>query len=384
MEKDLAHNLMSRDFTINSIGLRLTDIFEKRVLTFIDPANGLQDLREKLIRVTTPVSLERDPVRILRALRFTKKYQFTLEALSEGLIHKLKEKMLTSPWERIRNEFFLILSQPDIEESLSDLERHGILTLLLPEWYAISTSKQNSIAAVPCWEQSLKTAHYAALILDNIHHFFPRHAVLLQNYFKEEIEGGIQRGTLLTFVALLHSLALSGERSFNQTASSHNHSHQLKKTIRSITRRFKLSRNTDRTITTIIRATNQFPILFPSVYFPERSSYRFMKDIDGPVLDTLIFTLADTIPVNLASPYEITTLPVFETVNTLIAYYFQEFFRKTTLPLINGNEIMRILNLKPGKKVGELLDMIKTAEREGSLSTKEEALRLIIAEGAED
>ena len=109
-----------------------------------------------------------------------------------------------------------------------------------------------------------------------------------------------------------------------------------------------------------------------------------MKDLDGPVLDTLIFALADSLAVSSVTPDEITTLPLFERVNTLVTYYFQEFSGNTTLPLLNGDEIMRVLDLKPGKKVGKLLEKIKSAEREGFLSTKEEALQLIISEGSED
>ncbi len=370
MEKDLTHNLMSRDFTINSIGLRLADIFEKKELTFIDPAKGLKDLRDNRIMVTTPTSLEDDPVRILRAVRFARKYHFTLDASTAELIKKVKDKILASPWERIRNEFFLILSQPDISGSLSDLERHGILALLIPE--------------CPIREYALKIAGATSRILENIPTYFPQHTDALQSYFKEEIEGGIQRGTLLTFIALLHSLAPSGAESVSHTNPSHNHPNTLKKTIRPITKRFKLSRNTDRTITTIILATNQLHTLFPSNGIPERSRYRIMKDIDGPVLDTLIFTLADSLAASSITPDEISTLPLFETVNTLMTYYFQEFSGNTTLPLLNGDEIMRILDLKPGKKVGKLLEMIKSAEREGSLSTKEEALQLIISGGSED
>jgi tRNA nucleotidyltransferase/poly(A) polymerase len=384
LENDLTHNLLSRDFTINSIGLRLADIFVERELTFIDPANGLEDLRNKHIRVTTPTSLERDPVRILRALRFTRKYHFTLDTSTETLIHMIKEKILKSPWERIRNEFFLILSQPDISESLSDLERHGILILLLPECYSFPPSKQKTTSAFPGWERTIKTAHFSTFILENIHRYFPQHAASLQSYFKEEIEGGIQRGTLLTFTALLHRLEQSGEGSLNQTNPAQMQPYQLKKTIRAITKRFKLSRNTDRTITTIIQTANQLPTLFPSKDLPERSAYRFMKDMDGPVLDTLIFTLADALTKHSVLPDEITTLPFFDTVNTLMAYYFQEFSKKTTLPLLNGDEIMRVLDLKPGKKVGKLLELVKSAEREGSLSSKEEALQLIIAEGSEE
>ena len=167
-----------------------------------------------------------------------------------------------------------------------------------------------------------------ALILENIRTYFPQHTDALQSYFKEDIEGGIQRGTLLTFTALLNSLDHSGAESVSHTNPSHNHPNNLKKTIRPITKRFKLSRNTDRTITTIILATNQLPTLFPSKDIPERSRYRFMKDIDGPVLDTLIFTLADSLAVSSITPDEITTLPLFETVNTLMTYYFQEFSGK--------------------------------------------------------
>ena len=384
MEKDLTHNLMSRDFTINSIGLRLADIFEKKELTFFDPAQGLKDLKDNRIRVTTPTSLELDPVRILRAVRFARKYHFTLVASTARLINKVKEKILESPWERIRNEFFLILSQPDISGSLSDLERHGILALLLPECASIQPSTTKKTSAFPLWEHTLTTSLFLVLILENIHTYFPQHAEALQSYFKQEIEGGIQRGTMLTFTALLHSLDHSGVESVSHTNPSHKHPNNLKKTIRPITKRFKLSRNTERTITTIILATNQLPTLFPSDDIPERSRYRFMKDIDGPVLDTLIFALADNLAASSVTPDEITTLPLFDTVNTLVTYYFQEFSGNITLPLLDGDEIMRVLDLKPGKKVGKLLEMIKSAEREGSLSTKEEALQLIITEGSED
>ena len=368
-EKTLNHNLMDRDFTINSIGLRLDDIFEKGELTFIDSAHGLKDLRDNRIRVTTPTSLEDDPVRILRAVRFARKYHFTLEASTEKLIYEHKEILITSPWERLRNEFFLILSQPDVSESLADLDRHGILTLLLPEC---------SLGGY-----TLKTASTISLILENITHYFPHHAAKLESYFKEDIDGGIHRGTLLPFTALLHSVVHSGIESVNDAHPSHNHPDHPKKKIRHIIKRFKLSRNTDRIIYTVIQAYNQLPTLFPSKDFPERSVYRFMKDINGPVLDTLIFALAHTVSVSSSTPEEIITIPLFETVNSLMSYYFQEFSKNTTLPLINGDDIMRVLDLKPGEKVGKLLEMIKTAEREGSISTTEEALELIISEGAE-
>jgi poly(A) polymerase len=385
LDADLIENLLNRDFTINSIGIRLADIFEKKGLTFIDPSNGLNDLREKRIRSTAPGALQDDPLRILRALRFSVKYHFKLDPSTETQINELKRALLTCPWERIRNEFFLILSQRDSAESLTQLDRHGILPLLLPECEAIKHLKQHEINGASLWKHTLKTVHTTELMLTEIDPYFPQHAELLRNYCNEEIEGGIQRRTLLIFSAFLHILCLAGQEGMTENYSSNNHNGRLKVTIREITKRLKLSRLTERTITTILCYSAQFPARFSSQALSERSLYRFMKDINGPVPDTLILVLAHTLatasgPVTQNS----TTGPAAETVQVLMNYYFKEFAQNIPVPLLAGNDIMRVLNLKPGKKVGDLLERVKAAEREGTISTREDALRLVISEGQKE
>ena len=132
--------------------------------------------------------------------------------------------------------------------------------------------------------------------------------------------------------------------------SSNNHNGRLKVTTREITKRFKLSRLTERTITAILWYSAQFRARFSSQSLSERSLYRFMKDINGPVPDTLILVLAHTLatasgPVTQNS----TTGPAAETVQVLMNYYFKEFAQNIPVPLLTGNDIMRVLDLKPGK-----------------------------------
>ena len=113
----------------------------------------------------------------------------------------------------------------------------------------------------------------------------------------------------------------------------------------------------------------------------ERSFYRFMKDINGPVPDTLILVLAHTLATSSDPLKDSTAVPVRETVKVLMGYYFKEFSQKRPAPLLRGDDIMRVLDLKPGKKVGDLLELIEAAEREGTISSKEDALHLLISGG---
>jgi tRNA nucleotidyltransferase/poly(A) polymerase len=377
LEDDLILNLMSRDFTINSIGISLAGVFEKRELTFIDPSNGLNDLGEKKVRTTAPSALRDDPLRILRALRFTLKYHFKLAPSTATQINELKTELLRCPWERIRNEFFLILSQPDSAGSLTQLDRHGILPFLLPECDTMKHLKQNDFNQDSLWNHTLKTVHTTELILTKIDHYFPQHAESLRYYFHEERGGDIPRRTLLIFAALLHILYHSGQGEMIGKLPSNNHTHQLKPIIRKITRRFKLSRRTEKTITAILTYHTQFATRFPSKSSSERPFYRFMKDINGPVPDTLILVLAHALVAGSDPLQDSTTVPDEKTVKVLMNYYFEEFSQKRPVPLLTGNDILRILDLKPGKKVGDLLEMIKAAEREGTISSKEDALELL-------
>ncbi len=182
-------------------------IFEKRTLTFIDPARGLDDLQKRYMRVTSPTSFNHDPVRMLRAVRLSRSGNCTLLPQTENLIKDQKMLLLTSPWERIRNEFFMILkSTAGVSSSLEELDRLGLLTLLIPELEKMKGLHQGIHHFYTLWDHSIKTAHFTDGILNDLERFFPRHAPALANYFSEELEDGIIRGTLLVFTALLHDM----------------------------------------------------------------------------------------------------------------------------------------------------------------------------------
>ena len=385
-EGNLNRDLINRDFTINSIAINLADIFEKNTLAFIDPARGLDDLQKRYVRVTSPNSFNDDPVRMLRAVRLSRTGNCTLVPQTENLIKDQKILLLTSPWERIRNEFFMILkSTTAASSSLEELDRLGLLSLLIPELEKMKGIDQGMHHYYTLWEHSIKTAHFTDAILNDLERFFPRHVAALANYFTEELEEGIRRGTLLIFTALLHDMGKPAARTAgNGTAHFFHHDRLGMKINQEIAKRFKLSRKTSRIITTVTRHHMRPLNLNQLKKVSARAQFRLLRDLDGAVLDTLVVACADALATRAPSPVTGDSIPpLLKTVSMLMDYYFQGSSHDTVIkPLLNGNEIMEALHLKPGKEVGVLIELIKEAERSGRITTTEEARALIAAEHA--
>jgi tRNA nucleotidyltransferase (CCA-adding enzyme) len=120
----LKDDLFRRDFTINAMAI---DISRNNFGRLIDFFNGGEDLRSKKIRVLHLLSFIDDPTRILRAIRFEKRYNFgieprTLSYLREAIKLKMLEKVQP---QRLRNELILTLKE---NQPLKQIKRIGELT----------------------------------------------------------------------------------------------------------------------------------------------------------------------------------------------------------------------------------------------------------------
>jgi len=108
----LEDDLKRRDFTINALALSLNEEDYGKLLDFFE---GIKDLRNKRIRILHPLSFIDDPTRMLRAIRFEKRYGFVLEPQTLKLLKEAsRDKMLerVQP-QRLRDEVILILEEKD-------------------------------------------------------------------------------------------------------------------------------------------------------------------------------------------------------------------------------------------------------------------------------
>ncbi|MDX9992815.1 MAG: CCA tRNA nucleotidyltransferase [Anaerolineales bacterium] len=135
----LADDLARRDFSINSLALRLSDS------ALIDLHNAQTDLKNGLIRVLHPHSFLDDPTRLYRAVRYEARYSFKIDSATLSLIPPALVLIERLSAERLRHELDLVLQEACPARSLARLAELGLLEAILGnvlDW-------QSSLAAQP-------------------------------------------------------------------------------------------------------------------------------------------------------------------------------------------------------------------------------------------
>ncbi len=134
LEKDLER----RDFRCNSMAIRLRDG------ALIDPFGGLEDIRARRLRLTSPQAFPEDPLRVLRAARFASVLKFSIDPTIYEIAREIDLGGLSV--ERINDELFkILLLSPRPSVGLEELFRLGALRQLFPELYRLTLSIQDSL-----------------------------------------------------------------------------------------------------------------------------------------------------------------------------------------------------------------------------------------------
>lgn len=122
-------DLFRRDFSINAMAVSIN---KHNFAKLFDYFNGLKDLNEKKIRILHKLSFIDDPTRLLRAVRFTERYGFSLEKLTRRLFNEAKKlNMLHRVTKhRVRDEFILMLKEARVLNMLKRLNKLYGLTFI--------------------------------------------------------------------------------------------------------------------------------------------------------------------------------------------------------------------------------------------------------------
>ena len=119
-------DLYRRDFTINALAIKL---FPKPY-KIIDPLNGFDELKNKSIKIIHDKSFQDDPTRIFRTLRYTSRLDFAIDKTTHKAIKRDMQHIKDISGQRIKNELFKFLSEPNIYKSLSYLSVYNVLKVI--------------------------------------------------------------------------------------------------------------------------------------------------------------------------------------------------------------------------------------------------------------
>jgi len=146
----LSDDIKRRDFTINAIYISIN---KENFCQIITP-QFYRDLKNKVIRVFHKKSFEDDPTRILRALRFSARFDFRIEGGTEDLLKKAVRKNLLEKIsaQRLRKEFFLMFEEPQPHKNIRKLFEYKLNKFLLP-FAKFEKTLKNLEFACEIWEK---------------------------------------------------------------------------------------------------------------------------------------------------------------------------------------------------------------------------------------
>ncbi|APV45395.1 poly(A) polymerase [Dehalogenimonas formicexedens] len=383
----LADDLMRRDFTADAMAAPLTipELTGNR-LAIIDPANGLADTRNLILRAVSPGVFQSDPARLLRGVRLSAELGFAIEPETEKLIAENAALCQNVAGERTREDLVKLFSLPSMDSVVDYLDRLGLLTRIFPE---LEPSRGVDQPIEHAWDvlgHQFKTVQSLDWVLRRgPWNYAPVEAQKLipwtktvQNYFESTVNSGACRTALTRLAALIHDIAKPETKTLapNGRVRFYGHPGRGAETAVSMLTRLRFSQKEIKFIAAMVelhmRPTQMGP---DSIQPTPRAVYRFNRDAGDAAVATLYLSLAD----HLAARGPTLQLDNFAEHVKIVTYVLSERDRQQAEApdrLIDGNDLQSRFGLKPGPELGRILEELAEARATGEISTHEEGLEL--------
>lgn len=390
---DLEEDLQARDFTINALA------YDLKTDSIIDPLDGAQDLRAKIIRACSPASFSDDPVRILRAVRQAAAFEFRIDKGTRELMKQANNLLVRVSPERLRDELFKILDGPKPDASLRALEMLGALPYFLPELVPMKGVQQSAPHIYDVWTHTLAVLANLEDILsvlrigysaEETNDLFTglltvrlgRYRGQLADHFGHSLNKERSLKTLVFLAALFHDVDKPRTKTIDETGRFRFFDHETlgAETAAERARGLNLSNDEIKRVEAIIK--NHMRVhAFASRLEGEKQSpsrkaiYRFFRDSGPAGVDVVLLSLADVRGTRGPSLTQDTWIAYLDVARILFENYWERPREVVAPPrLLDGNELIKELGIEPGPVVGRLLEGIRENQAAGRISDRNQAL----------
>ncbi len=344
-------DIKRRDFTINALAVSVN---KKDFCKLIDLFDGLKDLKSKLIRtpIDPVITFDDDPLRIMRAFRFASQLNFKVAPEIISAAKKLKNRLSIVAQERITTEFLKILSSEKPSVGLKLLYESEVLQVIFPEIYNLGGVEQR----------------------DDYHHkdVFLHTCIVVDNISKNTDK------LWLRFAALVHDIAKPHTKKFVENVgwTFHGHEDLGARLMKSIFRKLKLPLNQLEYVSKLVRLHLR-PIALAKDEVTDSAIRRLIVAAGEDLEDLITLCRAD---ITSKNPRKVSKyLNNYENVMKKVLEVEEKDKLRAFQSPVRGDEIMKICNLKPSKKVGEIKSAIEEAILEGKIkNTYEDAMNYLL------
>ena len=365
--ESIEEDLKRRDFTINAIAY---DLKENKI---IDVTGGLKDLENHILRQISNKNFEEDPLRILRAFRFLAVTGFDMGAeLSNGL-KKYMPLAMQPAKERINYEIMKLFGGNYTSKTLLKMDEFGLLEQIFP-----------------CVKELKKVPPNSHHHLDLFHHVIEtvRQIEILYSDSDEKIKdhldcvdfGGFPRINHLKLAGFLHDIGKFSTWTIEEGGRHRfiKHDDVGSKMVVPLLRELKFSKKQIEYISSMIKNHIYPSSVIAAPVLSEKVMMRYIRKMEDNVIDNIILAKADRLSARGVEITENVINTNIDGLNKLLAFYLEKKDTLAPLPkLIDGDEIMQILNIKPSPILGKVIDSIKELQLNGDITTHEEAVEFV-------
>ena len=332
--ESLVEDLVRRDFTVNAMAVRLPS------LELVDLHGGLDDLRAGVLRTpgTPQESFSDDPLRMMRAARFASSLGFEVAPEVVAAMTAMCGRLAIVSAERVREELVKLVLGTQPRAGLALLVETGLAQLVLPELPALALEVDEHHRHKDVYEHTLQVLE-RAIDLETSH---------------EPVSGP---DFVLRFAALMHDVGKPKTRRFEDDGRVSFHHHEMvgARMTRKRMEALRFSSNDTDDVSKLVELHLRFHG-YGDGEWTDSAVRRYVRDA-GPHLSRLHkLTRADCTTRNKKKADKLAR--TYDALEERIARLSEEEELASIRPALDGNRIMEILGIPPGREVGAAYSML--------------------------
>ncbi len=401
--RDIAEDLRRRDFTANAVALELPARLPASIAqgAFLDPRGGLADLARGVLRCEDGRLFEEDPLRLLRAFRLAAQTGLEPDAGTLALVRRHRRLISRPAGERVQAELLGLLSCSGAAARLRAMDDCGLLTALFEDLEPARRCAQDYYGPGGVLAHTLEVCARLEFLLDRFPKIYPDISRAFDEHLAARAAGGAPWRATLMLAALLHDVSKpETARTVDGRLRFFEHDTRGAERAAAILRRLRFSRERVDSVAAIVRQHLRPGHLASGGPVTEKAVYRFFRDLGDDAPGLLAVCWADHASYmpeprlrrlldaacgdppradlsRVRPPESKKTVVHLQLISRLLRRAFDRDRAPVPARLLDGKEVMKLLKIPPGPRVGDALERLREAQAEGAVRDRAQALAFV-------